>query len=256
MEKLNFNPNTYLSFIFDKFLPAALLFFFGWFLAGKLTNLIKNAMTKTKMDESIISFSNSVLKITFRSIVILMAIACLGVNISSIIAALGATLVTIGLAVKDNLSNAASGAIIIINKPFKIGDSLETNSVKGKVSKIEMLYTTLVTPDNKEIVVPNSKLTADYVINSSVNEHRRLDLILPIKKETNFLEVQQIIKKIINNEKCILSEPSPSVTIGSFDAEIINIEIRIWCNSEDYDTLNKNLNEKIKIELDKNNINF
>ena len=112
-------------------------------------------MIKSSVDESIISFSNSVLKVTFRSIVILMVITCFGVNISSIIAAVGATFITIGLAVKDNLSNVTSGIIIIVNKPFKIGDSLETSNVKGKVTKIEMLYTTLVTQDNKEIVVQN-----------------------------------------------------------------------------------------------------
>ena len=150
-----------MPFILNKLIPAVLTFFIGWLLAGKLTVIIKNAMIKSSVDESIISFSNSVLKVTFRSIVILMVITCFGVNISSIIAAVGATFITIGLVVKDNLSNVTSGIIIIVNKPFKIGDSLETSNVKGKVTKIEMLYTTLVTQDNKEIVVPNSKLTAD-----------------------------------------------------------------------------------------------
>ncbi len=250
------SSTTYMPFIFNNLIPAVLIFFIGWFLAGKLTVMIKKAMTKSNMEESIISFSNSVLKVIFRSIVILMVVTCFGVNVSSIIAALGATLVTIGLALKDNLSNAASGVIIIINKPFKIGDSLETSNVKGKVTKIEMLYTTLVTPDNKEIVVPNSKLTADYVINSSANKRRRLDIVLPIKKEAKFADIQPILDKIIKNNRDILLTPEPVVAISSFSDETINVVIKVWCESEQYDYLSENLYEKIKIELEKNNISF
>lgn len=245
-----------MPFILNKLIPAVLTFFIGWFLAGKLTVIIKNAMIKSSVDESIISFSNSVLKVTFRSIVILMVITCFGVNISSIIAAVGATFITIGLAVKDNLSNVTSGIIIIVNKPFKIGDSLENSNVKGKVTKIEMLYTTLVTQDNKEIVVPNSKLTADYIINSSANKCRRLDVTLPIKKEAKFSDIQPILDKIIKTDRNVLSKPEPVVAISSFNDETINIAIKVWCESEKYDYLSKNLHEKIKIELESNNISF
>ncbi|MFR1509997.1 MAG: mechanosensitive ion channel family protein [Acutalibacteraceae bacterium] len=248
--------STYMPFILNKLIPAVLTFFIGWLLAGKLTVIIKNAMIKSSVDESIISFSNSVLKVTFRSIVILMVITCFGVNISSIIAAVGATFITIGLAVKDNLSNVTSGIIIIVNKPFKIGDSLETSNVKGKVTKIEMLYTTLVTQDNKEIVVPNSKLTADYIINSSANKCRRLDVTLPIKKEAKFSDIQPILDKIIKTDRNVLSKPEPVVAISSFNDETINIAIKVWCESEKYDYLSKNLHEKIKIELENNNISF
>ena len=248
--------STYMPFILNKLIPAVLTFFIGWLLAGKLTVIIKNAMIKSSVDESIISFSNSVLKVTFRSIVILMVITCFGVNISSIIAAVGATFITIGLAVKDNLSNVTSGIIIIVNKPFKIGDSLETSNVKGKVTKIEMLYTTLVTQDNKEIVVPNSKLTADYIINSSANKCRRLDVTLPIKKEAKFSDIQPILDKIIKTDRNVLSKPEPVVAISSFNDETIDIAIKVWCESEKYDYLSKNLHEKIKIELENNNISF
>lgn len=250
------NSTTYMPFVFNSLIPAVIIFFIGWFLAGKLTAMIKKAMIKSNMEKSIISFSNSVLKVIFRSIVILMVVTCFGVNISSIIAALGATLVTIGLALKDNLSNVVSGVIIIINKPFKVGDSLETSSVKGKVTKIEMLYTTLTTPDNKEIVVPNSKLTADYIINSSANNLRRLDIVLPIKKEAIFADMQPILDKIIKNNKNILSEPAPIVIISKFGETAINIEIKVWCEAKTYDYLNTKLHETIKIELEKNNIIF
>lgn len=250
------NSVTYTTFIFNKLLPACVVFFVGWFLAGKLTAIINKAMTKSKMEESMISFSNSVLKVTFRSIVILMVMACFGINISSIIAALGAALVTVGLALKDNLSNVASGVLIIINKPFKIGDFLETSSVRGKVTKIEMLSTTLVTPDNREIVMPNSKLTADYVINSSANSQRRLDVVVPIKKDSNFSEIQQILNEIIKSDERILECPEPNVTISNFSESTVDIIIKVWCEAINYDSLSKSLHEGIKNEFDKNNVAF
>lgn len=247
---------TFASFFFNNALPAILILLIGFFLSNKLVVIIKKAMNKSHVDESFISFSNSVLKVIFKSIVILMAIAFLGVNISSIITALSAALVTVGLALKDNLSNAASGVIIIINKPFKIGDFLETNSINGKVTKIEMLTTTLVTSDNKEIIVPNSKLTVDYIINSSVHNQRRLDLNLPIKKETSFLDVQPLIFNLIKNNANILLEPVPVVSISGFNNDTVNVKIKVWCYSENYNLVEKYLYENIKLELDKNNITF
>ena len=252
-----FSPfNVYISFFLNNILPAILIFLVGWFLSGKLSFIIRKAMVKSHVEESFISFSNSVLKVLFRCIVILMVIACLGVNISSIVTALGAALVTVGLALKDNLSNAASGVIIIINKTFKIGDSLETSSVKGTVTKIEMLSTTLITADNKEIVVPNSKLTADYIINSSVNNLRRLDISVPIKKDAKFSEIQPLIEDLIKSNSTILAEPTPVITVGDFLEENINIDVKVWCENSNYGDLEKNLRKNIKLQLDKNNISF
>ena len=251
-----FYSNIFISFFFNNLIPALLILFIGWFLSGKLLIMIKNAMTKTNVDKSIISFSGSVLKVFFRIIVILISLTCFGINISSIVAAFGAALVTVGLALKDNLANAASGAIIIINKPFKIGDMLSTNAIDGKVLKIEMLSTTLITPDNREIVIPNSKLTSDYIINSSVNNNRRLDLELPIKKDTKFTDIQPILTNIVKNNQNVLLEPTPEVSISTFNDETINVIIKVWCKTENYSSLQKNLLENIKMELDKNNINF
>lgn len=251
-----FYSNMFISFFFNNLIPALFILFIGWFLSGKILIMIKRTLTKSKVDESIISFFSSVLKLVFRIIVILVALTCFGINISSIVATFGAALVTVGLALKDNLSNAASGAIIIINKPFKIGDTLSTSTIDGKVTKIEMLSTTLITSDNREIVVPNSKLTSDYIINSSVNSKRRLDLELPLKKDIKFTDIQPILNNIVNNNPDILSKPAPEVSISTFNDATINVTIKVWCTTENYSSLQKSLLETVKMELDKNNINF
>lgn len=253
---LNTNSNTYTAFLLRQLVPAVVVFFVGWFLAGKLTAMIKTAMEKYKLDESIVSFSNSLLKVVFRGIVILMVATCFGVNVSSIIAALGAALVTVGLALKDNLANAASGVIIITNKPFKIGDALEMSEVKGRVEKIEMLFTTLSTPENKEIVIPNSKLTSNYVVTSAAHSKRRLDIALPMKKTTRLAEIQPILEGVVGNQENILAEPDASISIDSFDDETVTILVSVWCEAKNYSSLEKELRGRIKTELDANNIDF
>ncbi len=243
-------------FVINKLIPSFLIFLIGWFLAGFLTKTIKKAMTRAHIDESIISFSNSVLKVVFRGVVLLIVVSCLGVNISSIIATLGAALLTVGLALKDNLSNIASGTIIIINKPFKIGDFLETNNIKGTVTKIEMLFTTLLTADNKEIVIPNSKLTSNYIINSTVKKIRRLDITVPIKNSTKFSDLKPIIDAIIKESTDILSDPKPNIFLNGFEQDYFNLSVEVWCHNKDYNKLKKLISEKIKDEFDKNNIDF
>lgn len=175
------NENIFTSILIQlkNFLPhiflALVILTVGWYLSGKLTGLISNAIRKAKIDEGIITFLCSIIKILFRIVVILATLSKIGINISSMIAALGATFVTVGIALKDSLSNIASGTIIIINKPFKVGDFLEIGTHSGKVISIELMFTTLVTPDNKELIIPNSKLTSCEIINCSKQEIKHVD---------------------------------------------------------------------------------
>ena len=146
-------------------LIAGIIFSFLWWFSTKLAKIVKKAMRRAKVDEGIISFTFSGCNLIFKIISILITAAFLGINISSIIATLGAALVTIGLALKDSLSNIASGAIIIINHTFKIGDYLETNNFSGTVHNIELMFTTLIGDDGSQIIIPNSKLVAAGIKN-------------------------------------------------------------------------------------------
>ena len=179
------------------FLPhifsALVILTVGWYLSGKLTNIISNAIRNAKVDEGIITFFGSIIKILFRIIVILAALSKIGINISSMIAALGATFVTVGIALKDSLSNIASGTIIIINKPFKVGDFLEIGTHSGKVMSIELMFTTLVTHDDKELIVPNSKLTSCEIINCSKQKTEQVESTYIPKN------VKDKLKQIVQN---------------------------------------------------------
>ncbi len=246
--------SKFFDFLISNIIPAIIILVVGWFLAGKLTIFIKRAMEKAKLDEGLIGFSCSILKVFFRVIVILVVIAKFGVNISSIIATLGATLVTVGLAIKDSLSNVASGILIIVNRPFKVGDSLEVDKISGTVSKIEMLFTTLITPDNKEITIPNSKLTSNFLINSSAKKTRRIDISYPVKNDVNIEQIINVLNKLIDNTENVLQDPKPVVAVGEYKEDRINILLKVWCKTENYNSVYSYIQENVKIELDKNNI--
>lgn len=193
------NENIFTSTLtqLKNFLPhifsALVILTVGWYLSGKLTNIIGNTIRKAKIDEGIITFFGSIIKILFRIIVILAALSKIGINISSMIAALGATFVTVGIALKDSLSNIASGTIIIINKPFKVGDFLEVGTHSGKVVSIELMFTTLITPDDKELIVPNSKLTSCEIINCSKQKTEQVESTYIPKN------VKDKLKQIVQN---------------------------------------------------------
>ena len=176
MEHLEKIWNEFLKWLLSivpNVIGAILILVIGWWLASLLSKYLKKAMTRAKVDAGIISFVYSITKNALRIVVLISTAAKLGVNVTSIIAALGAASVAVGLALKDSMSNVASGVLIIINKLFHVGDYLEVEDLQGTVSKIEMMNTTLTTIDNKTIVIPNSTLTSTSIINYTSQETRR-----------------------------------------------------------------------------------
>ena len=146
---------------------SVLLFGLGWWLSNVVTRLMRRAVTRAKGDAGVTTFLSSLLNILLKVIISIMAIAQLGVDVTSLIAAIGTAGLAVGLAMKDNMSNVASGAQIVLTGPFHVGDylSVPAESVEGTVERIEMMYTTLRTFDNKEVVLPNMKLTSSTIVN-------------------------------------------------------------------------------------------
>ena len=235
---------------------SALLFLVGWWLASFLTKIIKNGMSKAKIDAGIVSFSGSILKTTLRIIVIISVLSQIGLNVSSLITAIGAAGVTVGLALKDSLSNFASGMLIIVNHIFHIGDYLEFDGASGTVTNIDMMFTTLITSDNKSIIIPNSMLTSDKIINYSSQETRRLDLTYMVGYNENIPKVKNILNDIINHNNKILKTPKPIVGVAEHLDSGINIAVKVWCSVDNYWNLYYEMQETVKMEFDKNGISI
>ncbi len=237
-------------------LGAIIIMIVGWWLSALIAKGIRKALSKSKVEKGAVSFIYSVTKTFLILIVLVSAIAQLGINITSVIAALGAAGITAGLALKDTLSNFASGIFILFNKPFVTGDYIEVEGSTGTVVNIELMFTTLKTPDNKHVVFPNSKLTENKLINHTSEKVRRLDSFYAASYDADVKVVKAVLAEVYANNQYILNDADHETVIGisEFSDSAVIFEVRGWINSSDYTEAKFDLNEKVKEAFDANNI--
>ena len=196
-----------------KLIAAAIIFLAGWWLVKLVCKISVRAMTRAKIDKTVISFLNSILNAALKVLIILCVLSTVGFDMTTLIATVSAATVAIGLALKDSLANVASGTLIIINKKLKVGDYIETEGLQGTVVKIDMMYTTLCTYNNREILIPNSRLTSNNVINYFVREKRRVDLVIPIPYEADVEKARKVIMDLLDESELVLHEENNKVQV-------------------------------------------
>ena len=206
------------------------------------------------MDSAAVYFFKSLIFVTLRILIILITLSLLGIDISTIVTAIGAATVTVGLALQDTLGNVASGILLIFTHPFKKGDYLKIDQDEGTVTKISLFSTHMNTADNKEIVIPNRNVTSESVINYSSNKERRVDLTFNISYDNDVLATKQIIKSIIDNENNIIHEKETVIGVFSQNDRCLTLDVKFWCKTEDYWDLYYKIEEQINIAFDKNNV--
>lgn len=233
---------------------ALVILIAGYWVARLILKLLKKVLIKSKVDYTVISFIGSVVKVLLYFIIVIAAIAQLGVNVTSIITALGAGLVTAGLAMKESLSNIASGVVIILNKPFKAGDIIEFENLKGTVQEIKLFYTTLLSADNKVITIPNARLTDNNVINCTSADVRRLNLSYTISYDDDITKVKGVLYTFLSTVEDILEDPAPAVYVGEHKSSGVEIIVHLWVKDGDYWNVYYNMQEKVKELFDENNI--
>lgn len=247
----------------NKFIPylprlgtAIIIFIAGWFLVSLITKLTDNIVKRTRIDISVHSFIHSATIIILRVLLVITVLAFMGINVSAIITALGAAGVAVALALKDNLSNVASGLIILMTKPLKVGDFIDIEGSSGTVTEIQLLFTYLNTYDNKRIVIPNSHLTTEKLINHSAEGKRRVDINIAIGYDNDVEQAKALINKVISLNNKALADPAPTVRMGEHGESAIVIYVRVWCDLNDYWDLYYDLHEEIKKIFDENHINI
>lgn len=234
-----------------KIIGAVIVIAIGFFfskLAGKL--LIK-IMKKNGVDESVHHFLKSMLVVSLRILFVLFGLSVLGIDISSFAATLGAAGITAGLGLQSLISQFASGIEIMFNKPFRAGDFIELESVSGTVEEIHFMNTTLLTPDNKRVVIPNSHITTNNLINYTAQKQRRIDFKFAIGYGDDIAAAKKAVAKA--NEECpyTIAEPAPRIAINGHGQSSITIDALIWCKSEDYWSAYYDMQERVKAEFDK-----
>lgn len=235
-------------------LGAIIILIVGMWLSGLISKLVAKALERAKIGKEVVTFAHSFVKNGIKILVFVAAIGTLGFNIASLITALGAATVAIGLALQDSLKNVASGVMILVNKPFKVGDFLETNGLQGKVTRIDIASTHLLTLDNKEIIIPNSNMSASNIINFSSQDTRRVDLSYSVSYNSDIDFVKNVVEMVIKEQELILEDPKPFVAVGKHEDSSIQIVVWVWCKTADYWNVYYYMQENIKKAFDKNKI--
>ncbi len=217
-----------------KVVAAVAIFVVGRWVAKAIANFIKKMMTKSNTDQTLVKFVGSLSYIALLAFVVIAALNQLGIQTTSFIAILGAAGLAIGLALQGSLGNFAAGVLMIIFKPFKVGDFIEGAGVAGTVEEIQIFTTQLKTPDNKTIIVPNAKMTGDNITNYTMKGTRRVDFVFGIGYEDDIDKARKIIEGIIAEDNRVLKDPAPMVAVSELADSSVNFETRAWTSADDY----------------------
>lgn len=223
----------------------------GSFIISKINKVIKGAFKKSSIDPTISTFLESFINISLRILLIVMTVVQLGfVKEGSLIALLGTVGLAIGLALQGSLSNFAGGIMILFLKPYKVGDFIEVQNFNGKIEKIQVFHSRLLTPDNKVVIVPNGTLINSIIINHSAKPTRRVDLAFNVSYESDIIEVQRLLTEMLEKHPKILKEPTPFLRLTAQAASSLTFTSRSWVNTDDYWEVYFDLMEQSKHILD------
>ncbi|MBN4075841.1 MAG: mechanosensitive ion channel protein MscS [SAR86 cluster bacterium] len=235
---------------------ALAIFILGKMVAKAIADFAKKPMTKSGMDNMLVKFLSTIIYSILLIAVVLAAVDQLGINITSLLAIVGAAGLAIGLALKDSLSNFAAGVMIIIYRPFKIGDYINAGGSAGTVDEIGLFCTLMHSPDNQRIIIPNSAVIGGTIVNVNALGTRRIDLVIGIGYDDNIGQARDIILGIIDADPRILKDPEAGVALAELADSSVNFNVRPWVKADDYWTVRTDLLETIKLSLDQAGISI
>ena len=235
---------------------AVLIIFVGRWVVKLLLKIIKSALEKTTVEETVRIFVANLLNTLLMVIIFIAAINQLGIETTSIIAMLGAAGLAIGLALQGSLANFAAGILIVMFRPYKVGDYIEAGSSGGTVLDIQIFSTVLKTPDNKVVVVPNATIMDSSIINYTGQETRRVDIIASCGYDDDIDKVKDILKDILDKDERILEEPEPRIAVSELADNSINFIVRPWVKSSDVLGVKYSILEQIKKRFDAEEISI
>lgn len=237
-----------------KLLAAIAIFFIGRWVAGILSRTLRKFMEKRSIEASLVGFAVSIVHALLVTFVIIASLSQVGIQTTSFVAIVGAAGLAVGLALQGSLSNFAAGVLIIIFKPYKVGDYIVAGGAEGSVTDIGIFVTTVVSLDNRTLILPNAAATSGVIENYSKLGTRRLDLVAGVSYGDDILKVKKILQEILDNEPRILAEPKPTIGLMEMGDSSVNFAFRPWVKVEDYWDLFFHLQERMKIRFDEENI--
>ncbi len=229
---------------------ALVIFIIGRWIARAVTNAVGRLMKKGGIDESLVDFLSNLIFAALLVVVIIAALGQLGVDTTSVMAIFATAGLAVGLALKDSLGNLASGVMLVLFKPFKLGDFIEAGGESGVVESIRIFSTLLKTADNREITVPNGQIYGGTIVNFSARDTRRIDLIFGIGYDDDIRQAKQLIEEVMAADERILKDPAAVVMVAELADSSVNLAVRPWVATADYWGVRAALLENVKITLD------
>ena len=237
-----------------KIVGAIVILIIGRIVAGIARKIVRGILDRAKTDPAVISFVTSLTYILILTFAVLAALAKFGIQTASFVAVLGAAGFAVGFALQGSLANFASGVLILVFRPFRIGDLIEAAGVFGTVKEIHLFTSILATVDNVQIIVPNGKLYGDIIKNFSANDERRVDLVVGIGYTSSIQKAYEIIENLIKEDKRILSDPAPTIAVSELADSSVNFVVRPWVKKDDYWPVKFDFTRNVKETFDANGI--
>lgn len=242
-----------IDFLISAVIAGAILFF-GTKIVKKILTHLKNSLLKKEMEPGAVSFIISAVKVLSYVMLVVVAAQILGFATSSIVAIVGSAGLAIGLALQGSLANFAGGVLLLLMKPFVVNDYIIVGDVEGVVQKIDIVYTTLCTADNRAVILPNGKLADSNIVNVTKEDRRRIDIKIGIEYSENIKRVKEVLQHIVDNQETRMEEMPVDIVVSSLDESAVTMEVRMWVTPEDYWPTRFRMIEEVKEEFDKNNI--
>lgn len=235
---------------------AIAIFYVGKMVVGLVVRAMRKVMRRQEVDKTLETFVCNLVRMVLLVVVVIAAIGQLGIETTSFIAIFGAAGLAVGLALQGSLSNFASGVLIVLFRPYRVGDFVEAAGISGVVEQVQILTTVLKTGDNKQIIVPNGQIMDSIITNYSTNETRRVDMVVGVSYEDDLDKVRDTIKELVAAEDRILDEPACTIAVSALADSSVNFVVRPWVKTTDYWGVMFDLTEAIKKRFDQEGISF
>ena len=235
---------------------AIIIYVVGFFINKLVLNLFAKGVERSKMDQTVKKFLSSVIKIIITALVLIIVLTVLGIPMTSIITVLGTAGVAVGLALKDSLSNVAGGVLLLINQTIKVGNYVEIGSYAGIVEEVSILFTKIVTLDNKDIYIPNGVVSTSSIVNYSSEDQRRVDLVFAIAYDSDHKKAMEAITDVAKKHPLVLQDKEIFVRIGELSPNSVNITVKVWTENANYWAVYFDLIEQVKEKFDEEGIHI
>ncbi|HMB59061.1 MAG TPA: mechanosensitive ion channel domain-containing protein [Xanthomonadales bacterium] len=242
-----------LPMLFDwgvKLVLAIVIYIVGKWIARLITKSLNKLMNVRNVDPTLVAFLGNLVYAILLVAVILASLDTLGLPITSLIAVVGAAGLAVGLAMKDSLSNFAAGVMLVLFRPFSRGDFVEVAGVSGKVEEVRIFNTTLATPDNKQVILPNGQITAEPITNYTAKDTRRVDMVFGVGYDDDLKVAREVLTRVCSDHPKVLEEPELNIFVLSLGDSSVNFAVRPWAKTEDYWAVWGDVLEQGKVELE------